>query len=128
MGPATEHLVLVVEDNERARRLVRAVLDHHGFRTIDVDSAEAGISAARLHRPSLILMDVQLGGMDGVAALRLLRADPATANIPVVALTAYAMRGDEERFLDEGFDAYIAKPIDVRCLPTTVMALIEGSP
>jgi CheY-like chemotaxis protein len=107
-------LVLVVEDNARSRRLVRDLLEIHGFEVVDVETAEEGVAMASKVRPALVLLDVQLPGMDGVAALRALRTDPGCSGIPVVAVTAFAMRGDEERFLAEGFDAYISKPIDVR--------------
>jgi CheY-like chemotaxis protein len=107
-------LVLVVEDNSRSRRLVRDLLELHGFESVDVETAEEGLEAVKRQVPALVLLDVQLPGMDGVAALRLLRADACSARVPVIAVTAYAMRGDEERFLADGFDDYISKPIDVR--------------
>ncbi len=106
--------VLVVEDNARSRRLVRDLLDLHGFEVVEAETAEQGLDAARQQRPDLVLLDVQLPGMDGVGALQALRADAELKTIPVVAVTAFAMRGDEDRFLSEGFDSYISKPIDVR--------------
>ncbi len=118
--------VLVVEDNVRSRRLVRDLLELHGFDVVDVETAEAGLDAARRSLPALVLMDIQLPGMDGVAALRELRADPATRGIPAIAVTAFAMQGDEERVLDAGFDAYISKPIDVRSFPTRLQAVLEA--
>jgi two-component system cell cycle response regulator DivK len=113
----TAPLILIVEDNARNRRLVRDVLGFRGYRTLEAETAEAGLELARAQRPALVLMDVQLPGMDGVAALARLRADPATAGIAVVALTAFAMKDDRERFLAAGFDGYLEKPLDVRAFP-----------
>jgi two-component system, cell cycle response regulator DivK len=119
-------LVLIVEDNERNAKLVRDVLGHAGYRTLEAGDGEAGVALAREHRPDLVLMDVQLPGIDGVEALARLRADPATAAIRVVALTAFAMQADRDRFLAAGFDGYVEKPIDVRALAGRVAELIGG--
>jgi CheY-like chemotaxis protein len=116
--------VLVVEDNALNLKLVRDVLTHAGYRVLEAGDAERGIALARAERPDLILMDVQLPGIDGVDALGRLRADPATASIPVAALTALAMREDRERFLAAGFDGYLEKPVSVPALPGQVEALI----
>ena len=105
--------VLVVEDNEKNMKLFRDVLQATGYRTIEAATGEDAIELARAHEPELVLMDVQLPGIDGVEALAQLRGDARTASIPVVALTAQAMRGDRERFLAAGFDGYLSKPIDV---------------
>ena len=113
--------VLVIEDNEKNMKLLRDVLQATGYRTLEADSGEAGVELARAHRPSLVLMDVQLPGMSGVEALERLREDEGTAETPVLALTAQAMRGDRERFLDAGFDGYLAKPIDV----TELIAIVR---
>lgn len=118
--------VVVVEDNERSRRLVRDLLELRGFTVVEADCAEDGVAAARRVSPALVLLDIQLPGMDGEAALRQLRADPATAGIPVVAVTAYAMRGDEERLLAAGFDAYLAKPIDTRTFVDHLLELLPA--
>jgi len=107
-------LILIVEDNERNRKLVRDVLQFHAYRTLETDAAEEGIRIARESRPALILMDIQLPGMDGIAALGQLRADPATARIPLIAVTASAMTSDRQRILDAGFDGYQTKPINVK--------------
>ena len=115
-------LVLVVEDNEKNMKLFRDVLQATGFATLEAETAEEGIELARAHSPALVLMDVQLGGIDGVEALSLLRDDPRTASIPVLAVTAQAMRGDRERFLEAGFDDYISKPVDVVGLVASVRA------
>jgi two-component system, cell cycle response regulator DivK len=115
--------VLVVEDNEMNMKLVRDVLHAKGFATLEAVSGEEGIALALEHLPSLVLMDVQLPGIDGLEALARMRADDRTAAIPVVAVTAQAMHGDRERFLDAGFDAYLAKPVDVFELIGTVREL-----
>jgi two-component system cell cycle response regulator DivK len=117
-------VVLIVEDNERNLKLVRDVLGHAGYRTLGACDGEMGVALARSHRPNLILMDIQLPGMDGVEALALLRADSATAAIPVIALTAFAMKDDRERFLAAGFHDYVEKPVSVRELPGQVRAVI----
>jgi CheY-like chemotaxis protein len=118
--------ILIVEDNPRNLKLVRDVLEHHGYPTVAAGSAEEGIEVARSRHPALILMDVQLPGIDGVEALERLRQDAATADICVVALTAFAMRDDRERFLAAGFDAYLEKPLDVPSLAAQIAALIDG--
>jgi two-component system cell cycle response regulator DivK len=117
-------LVLIVEDNPRNLKLARDVLDHNGYRVLEAATAEDGLVLARERRPQLVLMDVGLPGMDGVQALVRLRADPATAGIPVAALTAFAMKDDRERFLAAGFDAYLEKPLDVRAFPREVERLL----
>lgn len=119
-------LVLIVEDNDKNLKLVRDLLTYHGFRTLAATNAADGIVLAREHRPALVLMDIQLPDMDGVAALTELRASPVTAGVRVVALTAFAMRQDEERLLAAGFDGYLVKPIDVREFPGQVRRYCEG--
>jgi len=120
-----DELVLIVEDNERNMKLVRDLLQFKGFRTLEADSATEGIALATEHQPHLILMDIQLPDMDGVAALGRLRADPATTDIPVVAVTAFAMKEDEQRLMQAGFDGYLVKPINVRELPEQVRQYCE---
>jgi two-component system, cell cycle response regulator DivK len=105
--------ILVVEDNDKNMKLFRDVLRATGYDTLEAATAEDAIELALTHTPGLILMDVQLPGMDGTDALARLRADVRTAAIPVLALTAQAMYGDRERFLDAGFDGYLSKPVDV---------------
>jgi two-component system, cell cycle response regulator DivK len=119
--------VLVVEDNPRNLKLVRDLLEHLGYRTLEATTAEDGLALARAHRPDLVLMDVQLPGMDGVQALTRLRADPATSGIPVVAVTAFAMKDDRARFVAAGFDGYLEKPIDVRAFPGQVAEMLNQS-
>ena len=105
--------VLVVEDNEKNMKLFRDVLEASGYRLLEATTGEQAMELAVEQQPNLVLMDIQLPDIDGVDALGRLRADARTASIPVVALTAQAMHGDRERFLDVGFDAYISKPVDI---------------
>ena len=119
-------LILVVEDNEKNLKLALSVLEFGGFRTLAASTAEAGVTLAREQGPDLILMDIQLPGMDGVAGLNALRADEATKDIRVVALTAFAMKGDQERFLSAGFDGYLVKPIDVDAFSAQVRQFCDG--
>jgi CheY-like chemotaxis protein len=116
--------VLVVEDNALNLKLVRDVLGHAGYRVLEAGDAEHGIDLAREEGPDLILMDIQLPGIDGVEALHRLRADAATSAIPVVALTALAMKEDRERFMSAGFDGYLEKPLSVPSLADRVAELI----
>src|SRR5688500_2966852 len=97
-------LILIVEDNERNMKLARDILQVKGYRTLEAGTAEAGLELAAEHHPDLVLMDIQLPDLGGEEALARLRADPATVSIPVVALTAQAMAGDERRLLAAGFD------------------------
>ena len=105
--------ILVVEDNEKNMKLFRDVLQAKGYSTLEATTGEDAVDLARTLDPALVLMDVQLPGIDGIEALAQLRGDERTSAIPVVALTAQAMRGDRERFLDVGFDGYLSKPVDV---------------
>ena len=107
-------LILIVEDNDKNRKLVRDALQFKGYRTIEAETGEDGVRLAREQRPALVLMDIQLPGIDGIETLRRLRADPVTAAIPVVAVTASAMTQDRQKILAAGFDGYQSKPISVR--------------
>jgi CheY-like chemotaxis protein len=118
--------ILVVEDNEKNMKLFRDVLQAKGYDALEATSGEQAVELATEHTPDLILMDVQLPGIDGVEALGRIRADERTAAIPVVALTAQAMSGDRERFLESGFDGYISKPVDVLDFIQTVARYVEG--
>ena len=120
-------LLLIVEDNARNLKLARDVLAHAGYGTLEAQTAEDAIALARSHDPDMILMDIQLPGMDGLEALAVLRADDVTAAIPVVAFTAFAMKDDRERFLDAGFDGYLEKPISVRDFPGQVADLLASA-
>ena len=112
--------VLVVEDNERNMKLFCDVLQASGFRTLEATTGERAVELALEHRPDLVLMDIQLPGIDGVEALDRLRADDKFASAPVLALTAQAMEGDRERFLAAGFDGYLSKPVDIADFVATV--------
>ena len=116
--------IMIVEDNERNIKLLRDVLGAHGYRTIEARSGEDAIALVPVERPELVLMDIQLPGMDGVAALRELRGMAATADTPVIAVTAFAMKDDRERLLAAGFDGYVEKPIDVRALPALLRSYL----
>jgi len=118
-------LILIVEDNERNLKLVRDVLQVKGYKTIEATTAEDGIKLAREHAPELILMDILLPGMNGIEALEVLRADPATASIPVIAVTASVMQQDRKMITEAGFDAYVGKPISVREFLDAVRAALE---
>ncbi len=118
-------LILIIEDNEKNLKLVRDVLQFKGYRTLEAETAEDGLALAQSQLPNLILMDIQLPGADGVTALRQLRDEPRTALIPVVALTAFAMKDDRERFLSAGFDGYLVKPINVKEFPEQVRQFCE---
>jgi two-component system cell cycle response regulator DivK len=115
-----DELVLIVDDNEMNLKLARDVLRHAGFRTLEGGTADACLALAAEHRPDVILLDIRLPDMDGGEALVRLRAGADTAAIPVVAVTSYAMLGDRERLLAQGFDGYLEKPISVREFPQQV--------
>jgi two-component system, cell cycle response regulator DivK len=107
-------LILIIEDNEKNRKLARDVLQVKGYKTIESETAEEGIQLALEQSPALILMDIQLPGMDGITALKHLRADPKTKDILVIAITASVMTLNREAMLAEGFDGYQSKPIAIK--------------
>ena len=121
-------LILIVEDNEKNLKLVRDVLQVKGFATAEAGTAEDGIKLAAERNPDLILMDIQLPGMNGIDALKVLRADPATAAIPVVAVTASVMQQDRKLITEAGFDGYVSKPINVREFLDTVRSTLGEPP
>jgi two-component system, cell cycle response regulator DivK len=118
--------ILVVEDNAANLELAAFLLESAGHTVISATDAEAGLTLARSERPALILMDIQLPGMDGLEATGLLKADEATRGIPVIALTALAMKGDEERIRAAGCDGYIAKPLAYKEFLATVSSHLEN--
>ena len=120
------HVILVVEDNERNLKLLRDVLEYAGYDVRVARTAEDGITSAVSEPPDLVLMDLQLPGIDGMEALRQLRESSRTADIPVVAVTAQAMKQDRERALDAGFNGYVEKPISVRAFPDQVRRFLSG--
>jgi two-component system cell cycle response regulator DivK len=125
-------VILIIEDNAQNLKLARDILNYVGYATREADNAEDGLALARAQPPDLVLMDVQLPGMNGLEALGRLRADPRTAAIPVVALTAFAMKDDRDVLLAVGFDAYLEKPLNVREFPIQIAAVLGrangGSP
>ena len=120
--------ILVVDDDPRNLRLAIAVLEKAGYEVLSADGGAEGVAMASAHLPDVILMDVLMPRVDGIAALARLRGDPRTAAIKVAALTALAMQGDRERLLAEGFDAYMSKPIRYKPFLATVAALLAGEP
>ena len=112
--------VLVVEDNAMNMKLVRSLLHLGKYQVLEAVDAENGIQLAREHHPDLILMDIQLPGMDGLTATREIKNDPAAKDITIIALTSYAMQGDEEKAKNAGCAGYISKPIDTRSFLETV--------
>ena len=118
--------ILVVDDDARNLRLAVTALEQAGHMVLSAEGGAEGIAAAIEHAPDLVLMDVQMPGMDGVSALRRLRAEPRCASMKVAALTALAMKGDRERLLAEGFDGYLEKPIRYKAFLASVAALLAG--
>jgi two-component system cell cycle response regulator DivK len=112
--------ILIVEDNEKNLKLVRDVLRFKGYQTIEAMTAGEGLRLARSELPMLVLMDIQLPDFDGITALTMLRADPLTRDIPVLAVSASAMPDDRQKILKSGFNEYITKPIDIRSFVETV--------
>ena len=117
--------ILIVEDNEKNMKLVRDVLQVKGYATLEAVTAEDGIKLAIEHKPDLILMDIHLPGMNGIEALGVLRADPATASIPVIAVTASVMQQDRKLITDAGFEAYVGKPINLKEFLDAVRGMLE---
>ena len=118
-------LILIVEDNEKNMKLVRDILQAKGYQTLEAVTAEEGIKLALEHLPDLVLMDIQLPGMNGMEALKVLRAETSTAQIPVVAITASVMTQDRQQIMDTGFNGFIEKPINLREFLATVQSSIK---
>ena len=121
MAPS-EHTILIVEDNEDNLVIYSTILGHSGYRVLEARDGETGILMAQREHPDLILMDVSIPLIDGWEATRRLKADPATANIPIIALTAHALESDRERATTVGCDGYLAKPAEPRVVLATVQA------
>lgn len=117
--------ILVVDDDATNLRLAVTVLEQAGHEVLSAQGGVEGIASALAHAPDLVLMDIQMAGMDGISALRRLRAEPSTAALKVVALTALTMKGDRERLLAEGFDGYLEKPIRYKEFLASVAALLD---
>jgi CheY-like chemotaxis protein len=120
--------ILIVEDNDHNRSLFSDILLFHGYQVSLATDGQEGVLLARKMMPDLILMDIQMPGMDGLTAGSLLKEDPATSGLKIIALTSFAMRGDQEKFLAAGFDGYLAKPISTRELPVMVKKWLEEAP
>jgi two-component system cell cycle response regulator DivK len=121
-----KRVILIVDDNARNRKLTRDVLEFSGFGTLEAAGGVEGVAIAQEHVPDLVLMDIRMPDLSGTEALKLLKEDSRTAKIPIVAHTSSTMRGDEERFLAEGFDGYLQKPISVRELPDQVRGYLRA--
>jgi two-component system cell cycle response regulator DivK len=121
-------LILIVEDDAESRMLERDILTYNGYRVLEAETAEAALKLAREAHPALILMDIRLPGMDGIAALRELRADAATCDVPVIAVTASAMNQDRRQITAAGFDGYHGKPIDIAELLASIREVLARVP
>ena len=117
--------ILVIEDNELTMKLVNGLVKIGKYRMLEAIDAESGIELIRGQRPDLVLMDIQLPGMDGLSATKIIKEDPALKDIPIVALTSYAMQGDKEKALAAGCTGYITKPIDTRKFLETVSQYLK---
>lgn len=118
-------LILIVEDNEWNQKLVGDVLQHRGYRTLEANTAKAGIGLAQESRPDLIVLDIWLPDIDGVQVLEQLRDDPTTSDIPCMAVTASAMADDRAKIIGAGFDAYLSKPFHIKEFLNHVQRLLE---
>ena len=121
-------LVLIVDDNAINLKLARITLQSEGLEVATAGNAEEALAAIRARKPGVILMDIQLPGVDGLTLTRQLKSDPQTADIAVIALTAYAMKGDDRKAYDAGCDGYLPKPIDTRALPKLVLEHLNKAP
>lgn len=121
------NVILIVEDNPLNRELASDLLEARGYVVLSAPSAEEGITLARRERPDLVLMDVALPGMDGLEATAILKADPRTQHIPIVALTAHAMKGDADRARAAGCAGYVTKPINTRTFPDIVADFLNAA-
>lgn len=124
-GHGVKKTILVVEDNPKNMRLMRMILSANGYDVLEATDGEEGLKMAQEGRPDLIVLDIQLPKMEGTEVAKRLRAMPEFDGIPMIALTAYAMKGDQERILEAGFDSYMSKPIDTRELPSLVAQMLS---
>lgn len=116
--------ILIIEDNEKNLKLFSVIIKSLGYEILTAMNGEEGVKMAKENAPDLILMDIQMPVMDGITALNMLRADERTRNIPVIALTSYAMAGDKEKFLGFGFSDYISKPIEVNKFSDVIKSIL----
>ena len=119
--------VLIVEDNDKNMKLARDVLQAKGYQTLEAETGEEGVRLAKERKPDLVLMDIQLPGINGIEAFKQIRADPKTARIPVVALTASVTPTDRSQITAAGFDAFVGKPINLKEFLDTVKRFIEAA-
>ena len=124
----SQELILIVEDQPLNRKLVRDVLQSKGYRTLESETAEEGLRLAREHLPALVLMDIQLPGMNGIEALKELRASPETSRIPVLAFTASVMPQDRKEIMSAGFDGFVSKPINIKVFLEAVREALDRRP
>lgn len=117
--------VMVVEDNEKNRKLMRVVLKSKGYNVIEATTGEEALNLLKNQKPHIILMDIQLPGIDGLTLIKQIKADTLTKEIPIIAVTAYAMKGDEQKILDTGCEAYMSKPINTQELPLMIEKYIK---
>ena len=117
--------VMVVEDNEKNRKLVRVVLKAKGYNVIEATTGEEALNLLKNQKPNIILMDIQLPGIDGLTLVKQIKADAITKDIPIIAVTAYAMKKDKQKFLETGCDAYVSKPINTQELPLIIEKYIK---
>jgi two-component system cell cycle response regulator DivK len=118
--------ILIVEDNEKNMKLARDILRAKGYATLEAVNGETGVRLALEHKPDLVLMDIQLPGISGIEALRILRSEPATASIPAIAVTASVMQQDRKQITEAGFEAYVGKPINLKEFLEAVRAALEA--
>jgi CheY-like chemotaxis protein len=118
--------ILVIEDNELNMKLVRSLLKMSSYVMVEAGDAETGIKLASEKKPDLILMDIQLPGMDGLSATKIIKTDPSLKDTVIIALTSHAMEGDDKKVRDAGCDGYITKPIDTRNFLQTVADYLNG--
>lgn len=116
---------MVVEDNEKNRKLMRVVLKAKGYNVIEATTGEEALSLLKGNIPDIILMDIQLPGIDGITLVKQIKADALTKDIPIIAVTAYAMKGDEQKILETGCNAYVSKPINTQELPLIIEKYIK---
>jgi two-component system, cell cycle response regulator DivK len=117
--------VLIIEDNDRNRKLVKIILEANKYEVIEAETGEEALKYLQNNKPDVILLDIQLPNMSGITLAKMLKSSEETKNIPIIAVTAYAMKGDKERMLEAGCDAYVSKPIDTRQLPLMVAEMIK---
>ena len=118
-------VILIVEDDPKNLKLIRDLLQIRGYTTLEATDGKQGVDMARAKMPDLILMDIQMPVMDGFEAISILKADPVTKSIPIIALTAFAMQGDREKCMEAGCNDYITKPLDTRVFMTKVKEYLE---